>query len=594
VTGSVFNVSINASLLSSAYEVWQQYESDSFPGENNVDQYALFAFDAAWLLIQSLQRLCTTAAKKTSRPCISFVDSSFCFDRHLVNATSFFDQITSTTFVGVTGPIEYRANETDRSKGIYYLAQNSQRSSKGVSFVPVLKYSERDSWQTYKEQTNILWPDNSYVVPNDHAVLSGVTLRIGIIKSAPFAIVDHNIDELGYDKTKFIGYLPDLIELLREKMNFIPNITSTPSNTPYTKLILAVTNGDYDILIGDVTVTAQRTEIVSFSTSIFDNSLSVIIRKPVSADVDLFSYLKPFSGRLWIGILAATVYASLFICLLERRVNAALRNRSIVSAGAMSVWYSIGTIMGYGVDFQPTTASGRLLTVALYMLSLVMVATYTASLASNLTKARSQYIVNSIDDIKKGKLPSNRIGVIENTAMEQYYLREISQGSRNFYPATSRQQILGNLLGGTIDATFLDSGVAEYITNNIYCNLTVVGGTFNDGVFGIVMPKNWPYQQNLDMNILSLRESGQLDSLRKRWFQTGKCDHLDERLGAIQIESMAGLFLIFGIITALALLPLAWGKCSMIINYFQTLKTRIYGVSQEKDSSTNHSNQSSS
>jgi ABC-type amino acid transport substrate-binding protein len=184
-----------------------------------------------------------------------------------------------------------------------------------------------------------------------------------------------------------------------------------------------------------------------------------------------------------------------------------------------------------------------------------MVTTYTASLASNLTKAGSRYIISGINDIKKGKLPSNRIGVIENTAMEQYYLREISQGNRNFYKATSRQQILDSLFGGTIDATFLDSGVAEYITNNIHCNLTVVGGTFNDGVFGIVMPKNWLYEQDLNMNILSLRESGQLDNLRKKWFQTGKCDHSDETLHAIRIESMAGLFLIFGIITVLSLLP---------------------------------------
>jgi hypothetical protein len=282
------------------------------------------------------------------------------------------------------------------------------------------------------------------------------------------------------------------------------------------------------------------------------------------------------------------------IYLLERRVNAALRNRSIVSAGAMSVWYSIGTIMGYGVDFHATTASGRLLTVALYVLSLVLIATYTASLTSNLTKAGSKYIISGIDDIKKGKLPSNRIGVIDNTAMAQYYLREVSQGIRNFYPATSRQQILDGLLRGIIDATFLDTGVAEYITNNIDCNLIVVGSIFNEGVFGIAMPKNWPYQKALDMNILSLRESGQLDNLRKKWFQTGKCDHSGPPPSAMRIESMAGLFLIFGIITVLSLLPLVWSKRSIIKNYFLTLKTRIYEVSRVKHSSTSHSDQSSS
>lgn len=166
-------------------------------------------------------------------------------------------------------------------------------------------------------------------------------------------------DEFGHNITKIIGYVSDLIELLREKINFIPNITFVPSNNSYTKSIYAVANGDYDILMGDVTVTAQRRDIVFFFSSIFDNSLSLIIRKPISVDVDLFSYLRPFSEKLWIGILAATVYASILICLLERRANAALRDRSLLSASAMSIWYSIGIIMGYGLDFKATTASGR-------------------------------------------------------------------------------------------------------------------------------------------------------------------------------------------------------------------------------------------
>jgi hypothetical protein len=51
---------------------------------------------------------------------------------------------------------------------------------------------------------------------------------------------------------------------------------------------ISIVNGDYDILTGDVTVTAQRRETDFFPTSIFDNSSSIIIRKPVSADVDLF------------------------------------------------------------------------------------------------------------------------------------------------------------------------------------------------------------------------------------------------------------------------------------------------------------------
>ncbi len=74
--------------------------------------------------------------------------------------------------------------------------------------------------------------------------------------------------------------------------------------------------------------------------------------------------------------------------------------------------------------------------------------------------------------------------------------------------------------------------------------------------------------------------------MRKKWFQTGKCDHSGATLSTIRIEFMTGLFLIFRIIITLSLLSLAWNKRSMIKHYFHTLKTRTYMVSQEKPSFT--------
>ncbi|CAF4798817.1 unnamed protein product, partial [Rotaria sp. Silwood2] len=55
VVGSVVNVSINQTLLDAAFTIWQQYENDTYPGSSNVNYYALFAFDATWTFIQSLQ-----------------------------------------------------------------------------------------------------------------------------------------------------------------------------------------------------------------------------------------------------------------------------------------------------------------------------------------------------------------------------------------------------------------------------------------------------------------------------------------------------------------------------------------------------------
>ncbi|CAF3576508.1 unnamed protein product [Rotaria sp. Silwood1] len=213
----------------------------------------------------------------------------------------------------------------------------------------------------------------------------------------------------------------------------------------------------------------------------------------------------------------------------------------------MSVWYTFGNLVGYGAGrLHPKTPAGRLLTAGLYILCLVLVASYTANLASDLTISKSKNIISGIDDIKSGKISSNRIGIRVGTAMEEYYLREISNGNRNYYPLKSQQDIYDSLLNNIIDVSIHDAGAAEYVINNVYCNLTLVGEGFDKSVFGIITPKQWLYGQDLDVNILSLRETGSLDNLRRKWFQIKKCSDSSSISTAIDIEALIGLFILFG------------------------------------------------
>ena len=589
VSADVVGAPFNASLLNAAYDMWKRYEPDSFPGEKNVSPYALFAFDATWLLIRSLQQLCSSTIIHPSHPCPLFRNSSSCFDEQSMNSTSLFEKISMTKFLGVSGPIDYHPNGTDRIEGIHYVARNAQSSPEGIQFVRVLKYSAPGGWEAFHLAHNILWPGVSYTVPTDRTAMTSVKLRIGIIESVPFTMIESTVDEHGQKKSYFVGYIPDLIELLRKRMGFLPELVLVSTNTSYTSLIVRVIGGECDVLVGDVTVTSARRELVAFSTSIFDNSVRLIVRKPTSDQVDFFSYLKPFSLSLWMAILAITICTSILFCLVERHGNEALRDRSTVSMGAMSVWYSLGNIMGYGVDFHVTTISGRILTIALYILSIVLVASYTANLASNLTRSQRRYIISSIDDLRQGRIPHHRIGIRVGTRNEDFFMREISGGGRTFYPLYSSQEIVDRLLSRDIDASVIDSGTGEYMTNNVYCNLTLVGPGFDTSTYGIVFPKNWPYAQDFDVNLLALRESGDLHNLRKRWFEANHCDDVVETPNAMSIESMAGLFLTVGVIVAIALLSLLWTRRMAIKNYLQRMKGEQYIVSHDSAAVTKHS-----
>ncbi|CAF3806890.1 unnamed protein product [Rotaria sp. Silwood1] len=533
-TAIYVNELINQTLLNAAANLWQQYEPSTFPGTANITNYALFTFDATWALIQALQAMCSSTINNSSS-CLSLNQSSYCFDHRLVQSTALINSMNSINFLGVTGPIQFTANTTDRVN---------------------------------------VWPGNSSTQPTDKPILRGVTLRISVIESVPFTIVDYVANGSSNSTLQLSGYIIDLIKALQKSLGFVPTITLANSNKTYDQLVLGVRNGAYDMLVGDVTITSTRRESVDFSKSIFDNSLRIIMKKNPTASVKLFAFMRPFSVGLWLLALAAVCFSGFLFCLIERQENEELRERPLFSQYIMSLWYSFCNIVGCGAGYDACTAPGRLFTGGLYILSVILVATFTANLASFLTIEKTQNSITGIDDIKNGKIPFNRIGIHVGTASEDFYLSEVSKGIRNYYQLKSTQQMYNYLLSDTIDAGFIDSGIGDYITNNVYCNLTLVGQVFDISAFGIVIPQQWIYAQDLDVAILALREASVLDNLQQQWFEMQECPTVTQPENSIGINEICGVFLIFAVICVLTLLFYAWKKREDIKIYLLPLIRR--------------------
>lgn len=566
---------VNETLLKAAQDLWKLHEPETYPGVNNVSYYALFAFDAAWTLIQALQKLCSPSTHHSSS-CLSLINTSFCFDRQLLNSTSLLSIINNNTFLGVSGDVQFSMNRTDRIVGSYYILKNVQHSANVLNSVPVLLWSESKNWTSSMHSNIILWPGKNCSSPSGRAKLSGIQLKIGIYQSRPFTMLRESRNSSEQINPTWMGYVPDLIDLLRKRMDFTAELIAIPSNVTYDGLIdaVAAANAEYDMIIADITITASRRQKVAFSNSFFHSSLGLIIREEPIDDVDLVAYLRPFSFQLWLTIIIVDIYAGFVFYLLEREHNQALRDQSTFVTIMKSMWYVIGNVLAYGSEFSVRTGAGRLLTAGLYVLSIVVIAVYTAKLTSDLTIAKTRGIISGIQDIKDGKIAFNRIGLVAHTSIEEYYLREISFDNPNFYPLNNDAEAYEKLITNVIDASIMDSNFAEYVTNNLYCSLTLVGADFGKNVFGIVFRKNWLHQQSFDENILSLEESGELERLKRKWFKSNNCSRLSTKSSAITVVSMAGLFVTFGVISLLSLSLFLWPKRLAIRDFLLKLVHR--------------------
>ncbi|CAF1017990.1 unnamed protein product [Adineta ricciae] len=82
VTSVIVNEPINSTLLNEADEIWSQYEPETYLTLEKMSNYTLFAFDATWTLIKSLQQIYSSL---NTSSCSTFIGSSPCFYRRFVH-----------------------------------------------------------------------------------------------------------------------------------------------------------------------------------------------------------------------------------------------------------------------------------------------------------------------------------------------------------------------------------------------------------------------------------------------------------------------------------------------------------------------------
>jgi ABC-type amino acid transport substrate-binding protein len=341
-----------------------------------------------------------------------------------------------------------------------------------------------------------------------------------------------------------------------------------PIETSYDELVECVQNGTYEVVMADLTITSSRTDKIDFSYPIYDNTIRLVIRKSQKLTISPFAFFKPFSYQLWL-LIAFIIYfcSALLIAFYEFYGPGVVRvgeqsgdihhNEKLISI-LRSLYHTIGALVQRGSELQPKTFFGCLQTVVVWLMSVILVALLTSNLTTYFNAQREKAWVQSIDDLEMcRKVPCNRIGIIERSQHEEYFTDEVMNGIQmNYYRLKHPNECYTKLLDYHIDVALADSSSADYYTQTSdYCQLEVAGIPFGKTYFGVALPKQWRYKQDLDKHIMQLKLNGEIDRLLTKWFQQKNCDrengneNNDQAVG-LTVLQISGLFYIFTSITS--------------------------------------------
>jgi len=301
-------------------------------------------------------------------------------------------------------------------------------------------------------------------------------LRILVIEAHPFVIVrnisnyshtSNNVNKVDYAsflsgplKTNdpniiIYGFIADFIRELKKQMHFNYTIDVANLSTSYHSLVASVAsdNRQYDIILSDIRITSGRLLTVDFSTPFHENTFRIITRQNPYAPFSLFSCFNPFTWDVWAAIFAVIIYSGILIYLFEHRNIKKANDQSGVRTIFLGICQALSSVIIMNADMRLTTNSSRLIVLGLYGLGIILVAIYTANLSSFLTLNRVQPSIGGIDDLKNGRLSYSRIGIVNNSAVSDYYIQNISS---IYYPLSTAEEIYMRLLDHTIDASIWD------------------------------------------------------------------------------------------------------------------------------------------
>jgi len=328
-----------------------------------------------------------------------------------------------------------------------------------------------------------------------------VTLRkvkTGVYVSPPFVVKD----SLGY----YDGMAIDLWELLGDEMNFVNEYIEYPS---WHEMMDAVTTGEIDMALSNISVTYDRAKHIKYSYPWFDSGLRILVK--TSGQGTIWNELKQNGHlRAYIWIMIAIILITIVLTFIHRKREPEFP-RNWLNGFSESLYRLVLAIKTGVVNNSNYSWLGKILAVIWMFAGVGLVAYVTSSITSSMTTVALTHDIHSLSD-----LPGKRVGVLSASVAEEYMKnRGISTISYENMNEASQA-----LIADEIDAVVEDAPILEYwtFTNQQY-KLKVVGEIFHPDKYAFAANKNYStLMDSLSVELIKLFDNEKVSALKNNYF----------------------------------------------------------------------------
>ncbi|KAI3712092.1 hypothetical protein L1987_70641 [Smallanthus sonchifolius] len=334
------------------------------------------------------------------------------------------------------------------------------------------------------------------------------------------------------------GFVIKVFDEMMTKMN--QPYDAIPFYGTYDQLMEEVYSEKYDAAAGDVTITEKRQESVIFTQPYTESGLEMIVPVRSGSSNQSWLFLKPFTSGMWRLIVAITIYNGFVIWLIERSHDKNLQGSIITQIGII-LWLAFSSLFTLRGDKMHSNLS-RMAVVVWLFVALVIIQSYTASLASMLTTPKLEPTITSVDMLKN---MNATVGYCNGSSIYDYLKVVLGFEDLKISSYNSTDGYAEALNSREIAAIFLEVPAAKVFLAK-YCKSFIrTGETFKVGGFGFAFGSRFSRLLDANKALTNISESRKLKELEDEYLNSGKCvDEEPEENQSLNCHSFWVLFVL--------------------------------------------------
>ncbi|WP_339515434.1 transporter substrate-binding domain-containing protein [Pseudomonas sp. RL_15y_Pfl2_60] len=323
------------------------------------------------------------------------------------------------------------------------------------------------------------------------------TLRVGLSEVPPFVIHDDNGEWRGIS----VDLWNDIAKALGYKFEYKP--------MQFGELLPSLEAGNLDVVIGALTMTAERESKFDFTHPIYQTGLAIAV--PHGGDKSGWATLKgllswQFASAV-LGLAGLLLLVGALLWIFERRRNTEQFGGKPTQGLGNSFWWAAVTMttVGYG-DKAPVTLGGRLIAIIWMFSALIMVSTFTAAVTSALTVGNLQSGIKGSEDLRRA-----HVATIGSTVGEKYLT---NQRIRNtVYPDVL--SAMRSVQEGVTDAVVYDLPILQYRNTELDGGgLDILPGTFDNQSYAFAVASGSQLREPISQEILRITNGDEWQRLK--------------------------------------------------------------------------------